>query len=114
MIQHSEWIFGPFMLAIVALVSWAFWMLPQWTRPGIYFGVTVAPDFRKTPEAQRLLRRYRLEAMIHVALAFAMILASALPRYSFFRSSAGSGWRSALSRLLWKLTSGCSGMLCKP
>ena len=91
MIQHSEWIFGPFMLAVVALVSWAFWMLPQWTRPGIYFGVTVAPDFRKTPEAQRLLRRYRLEAMIHVALAFAMILASALPRYSFF-SIVGGIW----------------------
>ena len=91
MIQHSEWIFGPFMLALVALVSWAFWMLPQWTRPGIYFGVTVAPDFRKTPEAQRLLRRYRLEAMIHVALAFAMILASALPRYSFF-SIIGGIW----------------------
>lgn len=84
MIQHSEWIFGPFMLALVALVTWAFWMLPQWTRPGIYFGVTVEPDFRKTPEAQRLLRKYRLEAMIHVAIAFAMILASALPSYQFF------------------------------
>ena len=84
MIQHSEWIFGPFMLALVALVTWAFWMLPQWTRPGIYFGVTVAPDFRKSPEAQRLLRRYRLEAMIHVAIAFAMILASGLPTFQFF------------------------------
>jgi uncharacterized membrane protein len=84
MIQHSEWIFGPFMLALVALVSWAFWMLPQWTRPGVYFGVTVQPDFRKTQEAQRLLRRYRLEATIHVAIAFAMILASASPRYQFF------------------------------
>ncbi len=84
MIQHSEWIFGPFMLALVALVTWAFWMLPQWTRPGIYFGVTVEPDFRKTVEAQHLLRRYRLEAMIHVAIAFAMILASALPTLSVF------------------------------
>ncbi len=83
MIQHFEWIFGPFMLAVVALVTWAFWMLPQWTRPGIYFGVTVAPDFRKTPEAEHLLRRYRLEAMIHVAIAFAMVLASALPSYQF-------------------------------
>lgn len=91
MIQHSEWIFGPFVLAVAALVTWAFWMLPQWTRPGIYFGVTVLPEFRKTPEARRLLRRYRLEAMIHVALAFAMILASALPRYSFF-SVIGGLW----------------------
>ena len=84
MIQHSEWIFGPFMLALAALVTWTFWMLPQWTRPGIYFGVTAQPDFRKTPEGRRLLQRYRLEAMIHVAIAFAMMLASALPRYSFF------------------------------
>jgi uncharacterized membrane protein len=91
MIQHSEWIFGPFMLALAVLVTWAFWMLPQWTRPGIYFGVTVQPDFRKTPEAQRLLRRYRLEAMIHVVIAFAMILASAQPRYSFF-SVVGGIW----------------------
>ncbi len=91
MIQQSEWVFGPFMLALVALVTWAFWMLPQWTRPGIYFGVTVQPDFRKTPEAQRLLLRYRLEAMIHVAISFAMILASALPRYSFF-SIIGAIW----------------------
>ena len=66
-------------------------MLPQWTRPGIYFGVTVPAEFRKTPEAERLLRRYRLEAMIHVALAFAMILASTLPRYSFF-SVIGGLW----------------------
>ena len=91
MIQHSEWIFGPFMLAVGALVAWAFWMLPQWTRPGIYFGVTVEPDFRKTPEAQRLLQRYRLEAMIHVAIAFVLILASALPQYSFF-SIIGAIW----------------------
>jgi len=83
MIRHSEWIFGPFMLALVALVIWAFWMLPQWTRPGIYFGVTVQPDFRKTPEAQRMLRRYRIEATTHVAIAFAMILASSLPTYQF-------------------------------
>ncbi len=91
MIQHFEWVLGPFMLALAVLVTWAFWMLPRWTRPGIYFGVTVPPDFKKTPEAQGLLQRYRLEAMIHVALAFAMILASALPRYSFF-SVIGTIW----------------------
>ena len=84
MIQHFEWVLSSFMIALAALVTWAFWMLPQWTRPGIYFGVTVPAEFRKTPEAERLLRRYRLEAMIHAAIAFAMILASTLPRSSFF------------------------------
>jgi uncharacterized membrane protein len=84
MIDHPEYFVGFVMLSLATLVTWAFWMLPQWTRPGIYFGVTVSPDFRRTPEAQRLLQRYRLEAMIHVVIAFAMILASALPRYRFF------------------------------
>jgi uncharacterized membrane protein len=84
MIDHPEYFFTLLLLALAALVTWAFWMLPQWTRPGIYFGVTAPPDFRRTPEAQRLLQRYRLEAMIHVTIALAMILASALPRYRFF------------------------------
>ena len=84
MIEHPEYFVGFIMFSLATLVTWAFWMLPQWTRPGIYFGVTVAPEFRKTPEAERLLRRYRIEAMIHVAIAFAMILASALPKYQFF------------------------------
>ncbi|HEY6905041.1 MAG TPA: DUF5808 domain-containing protein [Candidatus Acidoferrales bacterium] len=91
MIDHPGYFVGFIMLSLATLVTWAFWMLPQWTRPGIYFGVTVQPEFRKTPEARRLLQKYRVEAMIHVAIAFAMILASALPRYSFF-SVIGGLW----------------------
>jgi uncharacterized membrane protein len=81
MIPHLQFLTGVLMLAIAALVAWSFWMLPLWSRPGIYFAVTVAPEFRGTPEAQRLLRSYRLQAMIHVAIAFALILAGALPGY---------------------------------
>jgi uncharacterized membrane protein len=84
MIDHPEYFFAVLLTGLAALLTWTFWMLPQWTRPGIYFGVTVPPDFRRTPEAQRLLRRYRLEAMIHVTISLAMILASSLPRYRFF------------------------------
>ena len=81
MIPHPQFFSGALMLAVGALVAWSFWMLPQWSRPGIYFAVTVSPEFRATPEAQRLLRTYRLWAMLHVAIAFALILAGALPGY---------------------------------
>ncbi len=84
MIDHPEYFFAVLLTGLAALLTWTFWMLPQWTRPGIYFGVTVPLDFRKTPEAQGLLRRYRLEAMIHVTISLAMLLASALPKYRLF------------------------------
>ena len=81
MIEHSQFYFGALMISLAALVAWAIWMLPQWSQPGICFGVTVNPDFRGTPEARRLLRSYRLKAMIHVAISFALILAGVLPKY---------------------------------
>jgi len=81
MIPHLQFLSVALMLAVAALVAWSFWMLPQWSHPGIYFAVTVAPDFRNTPEARRLLRNYRLQAMLHVAIGFTLILAGVLPGY---------------------------------
>jgi uncharacterized membrane protein len=34
--------------------------LPRFTRPDLFFGVTVDPEFRNTNEARRILRRYRI------------------------------------------------------
>jgi uncharacterized membrane protein len=34
--------------------------LPQLFRPGLFFGVTVPKDFRRTPAARRLVRRFRI------------------------------------------------------
>jgi uncharacterized membrane protein len=69
---------------IVALFSMAvlealiFWMLPEWSRPGIYFAVTVAPEFRATAEAGQILQRYRLQAMMHVAVGCGLVLAGSV------------------------------------
>jgi len=67
-------------LLVMAFVAAIFWMIPEWSRPGIYFAVTVPPDFRKTPEARSLLRSYRIRALTQVAIGFALIFA-ALPRH---------------------------------
>jgi len=82
-IPHPQLFFGAIMSGAAALVAWAFWMLPQWSRPGIYFSVTVPPEFRKTPEARRLLKKYRLHAMIYVAIGFGAILAGTFPALWF-------------------------------
>ncbi len=79
MIAHPQILFGAVMLSVVALVAWLFWMLPLWSRPGIFFAVTVVPDFRKsrggvaTP-AQLSDTRFCL----HVAISFALILTGAV------------------------------------
>ncbi len=83
MIPHPQLFFGAILLGAAALVAWAFWMLPQWSRPGIYFSVTVLPEFRKTEEARRLLKKYRLHAMVYVAIGFGAILAGAFPAFWF-------------------------------
>lgn len=79
MIGHPQFLLGVFLLAM-AVVGSIFWMVPEWSRPGLYFAVTVPPEFRKTPEAQRLLRSYRIQALVQVAISFALILA-ATPRH---------------------------------
>lgn len=48
--------------------------LPRWTRPDVYFAVTVAPSFRGTREAARILRRYRIEVWIHAIVATAVVV----------------------------------------
>jgi uncharacterized membrane protein len=45
---------------IVLLAILLHWM-PLWRRSGVWFGVTVPPDFGNEPEARETLRLYRLE-----------------------------------------------------
>ena len=76
MIPHSQIIFGGFLLGVVALVGAALWSLPAWSRPGIFFSVTVVPGFRGTTEARQLLRSYRIELLAHLTISFALIAAA--------------------------------------
>jgi uncharacterized membrane protein len=52
----------PTLLLFAALVSMSTLahFLPQFTRPDVFFGVTVAPAFRTTDAGRRILRDYRI------------------------------------------------------
>ncbi len=62
--------------AKLALIGAMLHFLPSWTRPDLFFAVTVEPAFRKTEAAGRILLRYRLVVWISViaAIAFTPIL----------------------------------------
>jgi uncharacterized membrane protein len=45
-------------------------VMPRLTRPTIFFGVTVAPEFRNTPDARRITRAYQVQIWIHVVIAY--------------------------------------------
>lgn len=81
MIPHPEIFFGAVLFFVVALVTWSFWMIPLWSRPGIFFAVTVPVPFASSPGGRRILRRYRLHAMVNVAIGFALIVAGSRSAY---------------------------------
>jgi hypothetical protein len=58
-------------LSIATLLHW----LPLWRRSSLWFGVTVAPDFRNTLEALRVLRQYRAEMWAVSVVALALLWA---------------------------------------
>lgn len=49
------------------------WLAPTLSRPGIFFSVTVRPDFRDTDVARACLRRYRAVVVIGAVAAAAII-----------------------------------------
>src|SRR5579862_1505203 len=76
MTAHPEIVFGAFMLAVLGLVGGLLWSLPTWSQAGSFFAVTVVPSFRDSPEAQRILRSYRIELLAHLTISFALIAAA--------------------------------------
>ena len=68
-----------FLFAGIIILLWVLFVyLPRWTRPDIYFGVTVRPEFRKTPQAAQVQRRYRLHVAFHSLIGLAMVAGSLL------------------------------------
>lgn len=64
----------PMALAILLLFSAFLHFLPQWTRPALFFSVTVEPAFRSTAEARRITRRYRIMLWSCAAAALGLLL----------------------------------------
>lgn len=61
---------------IAVLIAALLWVMPQLTRPDLYFAVTVPSTFRNAPEALSILRHYRTELALVSAAALAAIASS--------------------------------------
>lgn len=78
-------------------------LMPRWTRPDIYFSVTVPLAFPRSPEGRRILHHYLIEITLHaiVAIAIAAILSSWMP-YTVLASvgwlMVGSSWAMIRAR----------------
>lgn len=70
-------------LTLGILSAIAHWLVPRFTRPDLYFAVTVAPGFRDSAEGRSILRRFRRELLGVSVPALAVLgllaLTSALP-----------------------------------
>lgn len=68
-----------FFVVFVVFLASMFWMLPEWSRPSIYFAVTVPAGFRTSVEGRQILQRYRLQAISHVAIGCGLVLGGLAP-----------------------------------
>ncbi len=66
---------------IVLVLAAVLALTPNWTRPDLYFAVTVETDFAFTPQARRILHRYWLEIALHtlIALCLGTLVGNARP-----------------------------------
>jgi len=70
---------GVTVLLIALLLHW----LPLWRRSELWFGVTVSPEFRNTPEGRGVLRQYRREVWAVSLVVLAALVAGARGRLNW-------------------------------
>ena len=64
------------LVSLLLLVSVFAHFLPAWTRPDVFFGVTIGPAFRQSGVAHRILRLYRAILWITTAAGIALLFAT--------------------------------------
>jgi uncharacterized membrane protein len=63
---------------LIILMTGLFHIMPGLTRPDLFFAVTVAPEFRQTSGARRILRRYRAMVWVSALVAVALELVAGM------------------------------------
>lgn len=81
-------------LIVVALLAMSavFSLVPRLTRPDLFFAVTVAPDFRRTADARRILSRFHAIVWGCTLLAIALETLARLPLVAMLLQGAGLIW----------------------
>jgi uncharacterized membrane protein len=79
--EHMQLFYFCLLMVLIGAVEAAiFWKLPLWERPGLFFSVTVSPEFRGSPEGRNILQRYRTLALALVGVGWALVIAGGAPR----------------------------------
>jgi hypothetical protein len=61
-------------VSVILIMAAIFHFLPEWTRPDIFFTVTVEPAFRRTEAGRAILKRYRFLVWIWALSCIALRL----------------------------------------
>ncbi|MGH9398682.1 MAG: DUF5808 domain-containing protein [Terriglobia bacterium] len=75
MFHHALLLFVVIELLAFGVAGGIFAFLPFWSRPTIYFSITVLPEFKHSPEGRRILRRYQTDVLIHSLIGLGLFLA---------------------------------------
>jgi uncharacterized membrane protein len=81
-------LFTPLLILIGGLYHW----IPGFTRPDLFFAVTVAPEFRRSSAARRILRNYRAAVWTATLAAAALELAAGMPAVALLIQAMGLLW----------------------
>jgi uncharacterized membrane protein len=81
-------------LIVIALLAMSglFSIVPRFTRPDLFFAVTVASDFRRTAEARRILRRFHAIVWGCALLAIALEVVTRVQLVAMLVQGAGLIW----------------------
>ena len=90
------------LLVVLVLLGAMLHALPGWTRPDVFFAVTIDPAFRKSGAARAILVRYRMilwaGTAVAVGLGFALgLLAALLAQFAGFGLALAGAHHQALA-----------------
>ena len=77
---------------LLILIGGLFHIMPGMTRPDLFFAVTVAPEFRHSSAARRILGRYRTIVWIATLIASGMALAAGMAVAAVLLQAIGYLW----------------------
>jgi len=91
--MSSQWLVGPgpVMAFVVVLCLVIGYLMPRFTRPDVYFAVTVPPEFRDSADGWSILKRYRLGVVVFSVAALLVVLAGTRLREANYMAAAALG-----------------------
>jgi len=91
------------LLPLLLVIGGLYHIVPVLTRPDLFFAVTVAPEFRGSADARRILGKYRTRVWIATLLAGALVLVAGMAVAAVLLQLLGFLWGLVSARgEVWK------------